>query len=231
MEKLTTLTGVGVPLRRSNVDTDQIIPAVFLKRVTKSGFDDALFYAWRRDPNFVLNKPEYAGKGQILGSPAPNSASAPPASTPCGRCTITVSAWSSRRASPTSSTATPPRTACWPRLCRQESVELLWKLLEEEPGREMTVSLETRTVTCGDVTLPFEVNDYVRWRLMNGYDDIDLTLQHEDDIAAYEKMRAEKFPFKPKTIPAKHWAEERIESAREPEDADWTGPLADRGII
>ena len=88
----------------------------------------------------------------------------------------------------------------------QESVELLWKLLEEEPGREMTVSLETRTVTCGDVTLPFEVNDYVRWRLMNGYDDIDLTLQHEDDIAAYEKMRAEKFPFKPKTIPAKHWA-------------------------
>ena len=66
MEKLTTLTGVGVPLRRSNVDTDQIIPAVFLKRVTKSGFDDALFYAWRRDPNFVLNKPEYAGKGQIL---------------------------------------------------------------------------------------------------------------------------------------------------------------------
>ena len=112
----------------------------------------------------------------------------------------------------------------------QESVELLWKLLEEEPGREMTVSLETRTVTCGDVTLPFEVNDYVRWRLMNGYDDIDLTLQHEDDIAAYEKMRAEKFPFKPKTIPAKHWPEEKIESAREPED-NWTGPLADRGII
>ena len=85
MEKLTTLTGVGVPLRRSNVDTDQIIPAVFLKRVTKSGFDDALFYAWRRDPNFVLNKPEYAGKGQIL----------------------------------VASTATPPRTACWPRLCRR----------------------------------------------------------------------------------------------------------------
>ena len=113
----------------------------------------------------------------------------------------------------------------------QESVELLWKLLEEEPGREMTVSLETRTVTCGDVTLPFEVNDYVRWRLMNGYDDIDLTLQHEDDIAAYEKMRAEKFPFKPKTIPAKHWPEEKIESAREPEDDSWTGPLADRGII
>ncbi len=83
----------------------------------------------------------------------------------------------------------------------QESVELLWKLLEEEPGREMTVSLETRTVTCGDVTLPFEVNDYVRWRLMNGYDDIDLTLQHEDDIAAYEKMRAKSSPSSPRPSP------------------------------
>ena len=95
----------------------------------------------------------------------------------------------------------------------------------------MTVDLEQRTVTCGDVTLPFEVGDYVRWRLMNGYDDIDLTLQHEDDIAAYEKMRAEKFPFKPKTIPAKHWAEESIQAAREPEESDWAGPLSDRGII
>ena len=89
MEKLTTLTGVGVPLRRSNVDTDQIIPAVFLKRVTKSGFDDALFYAWRRDPNFVLNLP---ARGRFSW-PAPNLASAHRASTRCGRCTITVSAW------------------------------------------------------------------------------------------------------------------------------------------
>ena len=89
MEKLTTLTGVAVPLRRSNVDTDQIIPAVFLKRVKKSGFDDALFYAWRRDPEFVLNKPEYK-QGKILVA---GPALVPPASTPCGRCTITVSAW------------------------------------------------------------------------------------------------------------------------------------------
>ena len=113
----------------------------------------------------------------------------------------------------------------------QESVELLWKLLDEEPGRDMTVSLEDRTVTCGDVTLPFEVNDYTRWRLMNGYDDIDLTLQHEDDILAYEKMRAEKFPFKPKTLPVRREPEQTIESAREGEYPDWQGPLADRGII
>ena len=230
MEKLTTLTGVGVPLRRSNVDTDQIIPAVFLKRVTKSGFDDALFYAWRRDPNFVLNKPEYAGKGQIL-------VAGPEFGIGSSR---EHAVWALHDygfrvvIAPSFADIFYGNTAKYGVLAAimpQESVELLWKLLEEEPGREMTVSLETRTVTCGDVTLPFEVNDYVRWRLMNGYDDIDLTLQHEDDIAAYEKMRAEKFPFKPKTIPAKHWAEERIESAREPEDADWTGPLADRGII
>ena len=88
-----------------------------------------------------------------------------------------------------------------------------------------------RSVTCGDVTLPFEVNDYTRWRLMNGYDDIDLTLQHEDDIIAYEKMRAEKFPFKPKTLPVKREPEQPIESAREGEYPDWQGPLADRGII
>ena len=96
----------------------------------------------------------------------------------------------------------------------QESVELLWKLLDEEPGRDMTVSLEDRTVTCGDVTLPFEVNDYTRWRLMNGYDDIDLTLQYEDDIVTYEKMRAEKFPCKPKTLPVKREPVDRVRARR-----------------
>ena len=210
MEKLTTLTGVAVPLRRSNVDTDQIIPAVFLKRVQKSGFDDALFYAWRRDPEFVLNQPEYK-RGKILV------------------------------AGPDFGIGSSREHAVWAlhdygfrvvaAIMPQESVELLWKLLDEEPGRDMTVSLEDRTVTCGDVTLPFEVNDYTRWRLMNGYDDIDLTLQYEDDIVTYEKMRAEKFPFKPKTLPAKREPEQLIASAREGEYPDWQGPLADRGII
>lgn len=230
MEKLTTLTGVGVPLRRSNVDTDQIIPAVFLKRVTKSGFDDALFYAWRRDPNFVLNQPEYAGKGQILvagpefgiGSSREHAVWA---LRDYGFRVVIAPSFADIFYGNTA------KNGVLAAIMPQESVELLWKLLDEEPGRQMTVDLEQRTVTCGDVTLPFEVGDYVRWRLMNGYDDIDLTLQHEDDIAAYEKMRVEKFPFKPKTIPAKHWAEEPIQSAREPEESDWAGPLSDRGII
>ena len=207
MEKLTTLTGVGVPLRRSNVDTDQIIPAVFLKRVTKSGFDDALFYAWRRDPNFVLNQPEYAGKGQILvagpefgiGSSREHAVWA---LHDYGFRVVIAPSFADIFYGNTA------KNGVLAAIMPQESVELLWKLLDEEPGRQMTVDLEQRTVTCGDVTL-----------------------QHEDDIAAYEKMRAEKFPFKPKTIPAKHWAEEPIQSAREPEESDWAGPLSDRGII
>ena len=177
MEKLTALTGVAVPLRRSNVDTDQIIPAVFLKRVQKSGFDDALFYAWRRDPEFVLNQPEYK-KGKILvagpdfgiGSSREHAVWA---LHDYGFRVVISSRFADIFYGNTA------KNGVLAAIMPQESVELLWKLLDEEPGREMTVSLEDRTVTCGDVTLPFEVNDYTRWRLMNGYDDIDLTLQYE----------------------------------------------------
>ena len=229
MEKLTALTGVAVPLRRSNVDTDQIIPAVFLKRVQKSGFDDALFYAWRRDPEFVLNQPEYKqGKILVAGPDFGIGSSREHAVWALHDYGFRV-VISSRFADIFYGNTA--KNGVLAAIMPQESVELLWKLLDEEPGREMTVSLEDRTVTCGDVTLPFEVNDYTRWRLMNGYDDIDLTLQHEDDIVAYEKMRAEKFPFKPKTLPVKREPEQLIASAREGEYPDWQGPLADRGII
>ena len=226
MEKLTVVTGTGVPLRRSNVDTDQIIPAVFLKRVTKSGFDDALFYAWRRDPNFVLNQPAYKdGKILVAGPDFGIGSSREHAVWALHDYGFSVVI------SPRFADIFYGNTAkngVLAAIMPQESVELLWKLLEEEPGRQMTVSLEDRTVTCGDVTLPFEVDDYVRWRLMNGYDDIDLTLQHEDDIKAYEKLRAEKFPFKPTTIPAKHLPEVPVVSARPVDDSAWAGPLADR---
>lgn len=224
MEKLTQITGVGVPLRRSNVDTDQIIPAVFLKRVTKTGFDDALFYAWRRDPDFILNKPEYANKGRIL-------VTGPDFGTGSSR---EHAVWALRdygfRVVISSRFAdifygNTAKNGVLAAIMPQESVELLWKMLEEEPGREMTVDLKERTVTCGDIVLPFEVNDYTRWRLMNGYDDIDLTLQHEDAITDYEQRRAERFPFKPKTIPARHAEEETVKSARPVDDSHWSGPL------
>lgn len=226
MEKLTTITATGVPLRRSNVDTDQIIPAVFLKRVTRTGFDDALFYAWRRDPNFVLNQPEYRDGKILVAGPdfgiGSSREHAVWALHDYGFRVVIAARFADIFYGNTA------KNGVLAAIMPQESIELIWKMLEEEPGRQMTVDLETRTVTIDDVVLPFEVNDYVRWRLMNGYDDIDLTLQHEDDIAAYERMRAEKFPFKPKTLPVVTEEVETVESAREPEAVEWAGPLADR---
>ena len=228
MEPLSVVTGVGVPLRRSNVDTDQIIPAVFLKRVKKTGFEDALFYAWRRDPNFVLNRPEYSGARVLVAGPdfgiGSSREHAVWALRDYGFRVVIAPRFADIFYGNTA------KNGVLAAIMPQESVELLWKLLEQEPGLEMTVDMETRTVTCADVVLPFQVDDYVRWRLMNGYDDIDLTLHHEDDIVAYEKMRAERFPFKPKTLPAKHMPERHITSARE-QEVEWGGPLAEKGII
>lgn len=228
MEPLSVVTGVGVPLRRSNVDTDQIIPAVFLKRVQKTGFEDALFYAWRRDPNFVLNRPEYSGARILVAGPdfgiGSSREHAVWALRDYGFRVVIAPRFADIFYGNTA------KNGVLAAIMPQESVELLWKLLEEDPGTEMTVDLGARTVTCADVTLPFQVDEYVRWRLMNGYDDTDLTLQHEDDIRAYERMRAERFPFKPRTLPAQHLPEEPVAPAREGQ-ISWPGPLADRGII
>lgn len=227
MEKLTVFTGTGVPLRRSSVDTDQIIPAVFLKRVTRSGFEDALFYAWRRDPQFVLNQDAYKNGSVLVAGPdfgiGSSREHAVWALHDYGFCVVIAPTFADIFYGNTA------KNGVLAAIMPMESIELLWKLLEEEPGAQITVSLEDRTVTCADVTLPFQVDDYVRWRLMNGYDDIDLTLQHEDDIEAYEKLRAERFPFKPKTIPALHGTAEKVESAPAVDaDTQWAGPLSDR---
>lgn len=225
MEKLTVFTGTGVPLKRSSVDTDQIIPAVFLKRVTRTGFEDALFYAWRRDPNFILNQESYRnGSVLVTGSDFGIGSSrehAVWALHDYGFRVVIAPRFADIFYGNTA------KNGVLAALMPMESIELLWKLLEEEPGLSITVNLDERTVTCADVTLPFEVDDYVRWRLMNGYDDIDLTLQHEDDIEAYEKMRAVKYPFKPKTIPAFTTATEKVSSAPEVV-VPWDGPLSDR---
>lgn len=226
MEKLTVVTGTGVPLRRSNVDTDQIIPAVFLKRVTKTGFEDALFYAWRRDPDFVLNQPEYAHPRILVAGPdfgiGSSREHAVWALHDYGFRVVIAPRFADIFYGNTA------KNGVLAAVVSQENVELLWKLLQENPGCSMTVDLVARTVTCADVTLPFEVNDYTRWRLMNGYDDIDLTLRHEDDIARYERMRAKRFPFKPRTLPARHLPECPIQSAREHDDSAWAGPLGSR---
>ncbi|WP_297454689.1 3-isopropylmalate dehydratase small subunit [uncultured Corynebacterium sp.] len=196
MEKFDTHTGVGVPLQRSNVDTDQIIPAVYLKRVTRTGFEDGLFSNWRNnESDFVLNRPEYA-KGSIL-------VAGPDFGTGSSR---EHAVWalmdygfrvviSSRFADIFRGNA--GKAGLLAAQMQQSDVELLWKLLEANPGMELTVNLETRTVEAGEQVFPFEVDDYTRWRLMEGLDDVSLTLRNEEDIVAYEKNRPE---HKPKTL-------------------------------
>ncbi|ASE55732.1 MULTISPECIES: 3-isopropylmalate dehydratase small subunit [Corynebacterium] len=196
MEKFDTHTGVGVPLQRSNVDTDQIIPAVYLKRVTRTGFEDGLFSNWRNnESDFVLNRPEYA-KGSVL-------VAGPDFGTGSSR---EHAVWalmdygfrvviSSRFADIFRGNA--GKAGLLAAQMQQSDVELLWKLLEANPGMELTVNLETRTVEAGEQVFPFEVDDYTRWRLMEGLDDVSLTLRNEADIVAYEESRP---AHKPKTL-------------------------------
>lgn len=209
MEKITTHTGVGVPLRRSNVDTDQIIPAVYLKRVTRTGFEDALFAAWRGDKDFILNQPEYANGSVLVAGPDFGTGSSREhavwALKDYGFKVVLASRFADifRGNSGKQGLVTG--------ILSQENVELLWKMLESEPGKQITVSLEDRTVTCGELTVPFEIDDYVRWRLMEGLDDISLTLKHEEDITAFEAKRD---AWRPKTLPAKTEPKQDIVAAR-----------------
>jgi 3-isopropylmalate/(R)-2-methylmalate dehydratase small subunit len=197
MDAFQTHTGIGVPLRRSNVDTDQIIPAVYLKRVTRTGFEDGLFAAWRNDPSFILNLSPF-DKGSVLV------------------------------AGPDFGTGSSREHAVWalmdygfrvvisPRFAdifrgnagkagllaaevTQDDVELLWKLIEQNPGMEITVNLQDRNITAADVVVPFNIDDYTAWRLLEGLDDIGLTLRKLDSIERFEAARPE---WKPRTLPA-----------------------------
>jgi 3-isopropylmalate/(R)-2-methylmalate dehydratase small subunit len=187
MEKFTTHTGIGVPLRRSNVDTDQIIPAVYLKRVTRSGFEDGLFAAWRGDETFVLNDPSYsAGSVLVAGPDFGTGSSREHAVWALMNYGFRV-VISSRFADIFRGNS--GKQGLLTAQCSQSDVELLWKLLENEPGTSVTVDLESRTVTAGDLVAPFDVDDYTRWRLLQGLDDISLSLRHSDEIAAFEASR------------------------------------------
>jgi 3-isopropylmalate/(R)-2-methylmalate dehydratase small subunit len=187
MEPFTTHTGIGVPLRRGNVDTDQIIPAVYLKRVTRSGFEDGLFAAWRGDETFVLNNPSYAAGSVLVAGPDFGTGSS-----------REHAVWalmnygfrvviSSRFADIFRGNS--GKQGLLTAQCAQDDVELLWKLLENEPGTSVTVDLASRTVVAGDIVAPFEVDEYTRWRLLEGLDDISLTLRHEGAITDYETTR------------------------------------------
>ena len=196
MEAFRTHTGIGVPLRRSNVDTDQIIPAVYLKRVTRTGFEDGLFAAWRNDPSFILNLPPF-DKGSVL-------VAGPDFGTGSSR---EHAVWalmdygfrvviSSRFADIFRGNS--GKAGFLAAEVAQDDVELLWKLIEEQPGLEITVDLAHRTVAAGTVLLPFKIDDYTAWRLLEGLDDIGLTLRKQDDISEFEGRRPS---WKPRTLP------------------------------
>ena len=198
MEKFSSHTGVGVPLRRSAVDTDQIIPAVYLKRITRSGFEDALFSAWRREPDFVLNDPSYAAGSVLVAGPDFGTGSSREHAVWALKDYGFKVVLSTKFADIFRGNA--GKQGLVAGVISEEACEALWKLLETQPGTELTVSLEDMTVSGGGATYPFEVDDYTRWRLMEGLDDVGLTLRAEDDIESFEASRP---GWKPKTLPAR----------------------------
>jgi 3-isopropylmalate/(R)-2-methylmalate dehydratase small subunit len=187
MDAFTTHTGIGVPLRRSNVDTDQIIPAVYLKRVTRTGFEDGLFAAWRRDETFILNNPAYAAGSVLVAGPDFGTGSSREHAVWALMNYGFRVVLSSRFADIFRGNS--GKQGLLTAQLAQDDIELIWKYLENEPGASVTVDLVSRTVTAGDIVAPFEVDDYTRWRLLEGLDDISLTLRHEQDVTDFEAQR------------------------------------------
>ncbi len=198
MDKFAVHTGVAAPLKRSNVDTDQIIPAQFLKRVTKTGFDDALFYAWRQDPDFVLNQPRYKGASVLVAGQDFGTGSS-----------REHAVWALRDFG--FRVVLSPRFADIFRgnsgkqglvtgVVAEDDLEKLWAAIEATPGIEASVDLVAKRVSIGDLTVPFDIDDYTRWRLLEGLDDIALTLRDEALIAEYEGRRES---WRPTTLPVR----------------------------
>jgi 3-isopropylmalate/(R)-2-methylmalate dehydratase small subunit len=198
MDKVITVAGPGIPLRRSNVDTDQIIPAEFLKRVTKTGYDDALFYAWRADPSFVLNLEPYARGGILVAGPDFGTGSSREHAVWALKDFGITAVISTRFGDIFRSNA--GKQGLVTAVVPEDVVLALWTLVEENPGTEITVDVDSREVRCGDLVVPFELDDYTRWRVMEGLDDIDLSLHHIDEIDAFERSRAS---WRPTTLPAR----------------------------
>jgi 3-isopropylmalate/(R)-2-methylmalate dehydratase small subunit len=198
MEKINVHHGRAVPLRRSNVDTDQIIPAEYLKRVTRTGFEDGLFAAWRKDPDFVLNKEEYAGATVLVAGPDFGTGSSREhavwALLDYGFKVVVSSRFADIfRGNSGKNGLLTAQVA-------PETIDRLWELVEADPSTEVTVDLESREVRAADFVASFEIDDYTRWRLLEGLDDVGITLSHEDQIVAYEGKRPS---WKPSTLPAR----------------------------
>jgi 3-isopropylmalate/(R)-2-methylmalate dehydratase small subunit len=196
MDRFTTHTGTALPLRRSNVDTDQIIPAVYLKRITRTGFEDGLFAAWRNDPDFVLNQPEYAGASILVaGSDFGTGSSrehAVWALLDYGfRVVVSTRFGDIFRGNS-------GKSGLLAAVVDESTVSTLWSLIEADPTTEITIDLENKEIRASGLVASFSIDDYTRWRLLAGLDDIGITLGHEHDITGYEAGRPS---FKPHLIP------------------------------
>lgn len=204
MEPISTVTGVAVSLQRSNVDTDQIIPAQFLKRVTKTGFDDALFYGWRQDPDFILNREPY--RVEKPGTETRILVAGPDFGTGSSR---EHAVWALRDygfAAVLSSRfgdifrGNSGKQGLLAAQLTEKDIETIWLIADEHPGIEASVDLVAKTVTVGTASFPFEIDDYTRWRLLEGLDDIGLTLRDESQITDFESRRES---WRPTTLPAR----------------------------
>ncbi|WP_298864274.1 3-isopropylmalate dehydratase small subunit [uncultured Microbacterium sp.] len=198
MEKFTTHTGVAAPLKRSNVDTDQIIPAVFLKRVTKTGFEDALFHEWRKDPEFVLNQAPFQHASVLVAGPDFGTGSSREHAVWALRDYGFRVVLSPRFADIFRGNS--GKQGLLAATVDEADIERIWALIDEEPGREITVDLEARTATVADFQVGIGIDDYTRWRLLEGLDDIGLTLRNEDKIAQFEARRES---WRPRTLPVR----------------------------
>jgi 3-isopropylmalate/(R)-2-methylmalate dehydratase small subunit len=196
MEKFISHTGTGVPLRRSNVDTDQIIPAVYLKRVTRSGFEDGLFAAWRNDPEFVLNQQQYKNGTVLIAGPEFGTGSSREHAVWALQNYGFKAVISSRFADIFRGNSL--KGGLLTVILPQEAVEAIWLAIEADPTTQIKVDLDSRTVSYGSTSIAFELDDYTRWRLMEGLDDIGLTLKQTESIDTYEAKRPS---YKPKTLP------------------------------
>jgi 3-isopropylmalate/(R)-2-methylmalate dehydratase small subunit len=187
MDKFTTHTGRVVPLRRGNVDTDQIIPAVYLKRITRDGFEDGLFFAWRQDPDFVLNQPQYEGADVLVAGPDFGTGSSREHAVWALQNYGFKAVISSKFADIFRGNSL--KGGLLTVILPEAAVEKIWDVVEADPSTAITVDLIQRQVRYGDVVVPFDIDDYTRWRLMEGLDDIGLTLRHAEDVEKFEKNR------------------------------------------
>ena len=199
MEKISTFSGVAAPLKRGNVDTDQIIPAVYLKRITKTGFEDGLFANWRQqEPDFVLNQDPYKNAKVLIAGPDFGTGSSREHAVWALRDFGFQAVFSAKFADIFRGNA--GKQGLISGVITEEETKALWALLDANPGISAMVDLPNQTLTVGEMTVSFEIDEYTKWRLMEGLDDIGITLQNEAAIAAYEAKRES---WKPKTLPAK----------------------------